>query len=175
MNAMRSLIALVMALVASLALAAPEPVITPADNLVVEGVPPIPARLVDEVNPYTQFRGAMILGWHPVRLEMLLSTRFGDTAQVHYVKFPGGARTQLTFFPDATSGGEFPRTGTGDFFVFDKSRRLVYRGQMDDSRPGNYKPNDGADLRAALDAVLVGLAPAGEQKPSVGCNIKWAS
>ena len=61
---------------------------------------------------------------------------------------------------------------TPDFFGFDKGRRLIYRGQMDDSRPGNSRPNDGADLRAALDAVLVGLAPA-EQKPSVGCNIKW--
>lgn len=62
---------------------------------------------------------------------------------------------------------------TPDFFVFDKDRRLAYRGQMDASRPGNGKPNDGADLRAALDAVLAGKAPAGEQWPSIGCNIKW--
>jgi thiol-disulfide isomerase/thioredoxin len=62
---------------------------------------------------------------------------------------------------------------TPDFFVFDRARKLVYRGQMDDSRPGNGKPNDGADLRAALDAVLAGRAPSAEQKPSIGCNIKW--
>ena len=62
---------------------------------------------------------------------------------------------------------------TPDFFVFDKSRKLVYRGQMDASRPGNEKPNDGADLRAALDAVLAGHAPAAHQIPSIGCNIKW--
>jgi peroxiredoxin len=62
---------------------------------------------------------------------------------------------------------------TPDFFVFDKARRLVYRGQMDASRPGNGKPNDGADLRAALDAVLTGKQPAAEQTPSIGCNIKW--
>lgn len=62
---------------------------------------------------------------------------------------------------------------TPDFFVFDKNRRLVYRGQMDASRPGNDKPNDGADLRAALDAVLAGKAPAANHIPSIGCNIKW--
>ena len=62
---------------------------------------------------------------------------------------------------------------TPDFFLFDKDRNLVYRGQMDASRPGNGKPNDGADLRAALDAVLAGKKPSTEQIPSIGCNIKW--
>jgi peroxiredoxin len=62
---------------------------------------------------------------------------------------------------------------TPDFFVFGRDRRLAYRGQMDASRPGNGKPNDGADLRAALDAVLAGRQPSAEQVPSVGCNIKW--
>jgi len=62
---------------------------------------------------------------------------------------------------------------TPDFFLFDKQRRLVYRGQMDASRPDNGKPNDGADLRAALDAVLAGKPPAAQQIPSMGCNIKW--
>ena len=62
---------------------------------------------------------------------------------------------------------------TPDFFVFDGEKKLAYRGQMDDSRPGNSKPNTGADLRAALDAVLAGKPALAEQKPSVGCNIKW--
>jgi peroxiredoxin len=62
---------------------------------------------------------------------------------------------------------------TPDFFLFDKERRLVYRGQMDDSRPGNNVPVTGADLRAALDAVLTGREVSKEQKPSMGCNIKW--
>ncbi len=62
---------------------------------------------------------------------------------------------------------------TPDFFLYDKDFRLVYRGQMDASRPGNGKPNDGADLRAALDAVLAGRPVAAEQLPSIGCNIKW--
>jgi peroxiredoxin len=62
---------------------------------------------------------------------------------------------------------------TPDFFVFDQGRRLVYRGQMDDSRPGRNEPVTGADLRAALDAVLRGEAVPDEQRPSMGCNIKW--
>jgi peroxiredoxin len=62
---------------------------------------------------------------------------------------------------------------TPDFFLFDGQRRLVYRGQMDDSRPGNNVPITGADLRAALDAVLEGRPVPERQRPSMGCNIKW--
>ena len=62
---------------------------------------------------------------------------------------------------------------TPDFFLFDADRRLVYRGQLDDSRPGNTKPVTGADLRAAIDAVLSGRSVSPEQKTSLGCNIKW--
>ena len=62
---------------------------------------------------------------------------------------------------------------TPDFFLFDRDRKLAYRGQYDDSRPGNDKPINGADLRAALDAVLEGKPLPADQKPSLGCNIKW--
>jgi len=62
---------------------------------------------------------------------------------------------------------------TPDLYLFDRDRRLVYRGQFDDSRPGNGRPVTGADLRTALDAVLAGRAVPGIQKPSIGCNIKW--
>jgi peroxiredoxin len=62
---------------------------------------------------------------------------------------------------------------TPDFFLFDDSRRLVYRGQFDDSRPGNGKPITGADLRAACDSVLAGKPVSQNQKASIGCNIKW--
>ena len=62
---------------------------------------------------------------------------------------------------------------TPDFFLFDASRKLVYRGQFDGSRPGNNIPVTGADLRAAVDAVLAGQPIAPDQKPSIGCNIKW--
>jgi len=62
---------------------------------------------------------------------------------------------------------------TPDFFVFDSGRKLVYRGQLDESRPSNGKPVTGADLRAAIDAVLAGKSVGSEQRPSLGCNIKW--
>jgi peroxiredoxin len=64
---------------------------------------------------------------------------------------------------------------TPDFYLFDKDQRLVYRGQFDDSRPGNGVPVTGKDLRAALDAVLAGKPVPANQKPSIGCNIKWRS
>ncbi len=62
---------------------------------------------------------------------------------------------------------------TPDIFLFDKNRKLVYRGQFDDSRPGNGLPVTGRDLRAALDAVLAGKPVSENQKASIGCNIKW--
>ena len=62
---------------------------------------------------------------------------------------------------------------TPDFFLFDEQCSLAYRGQLDDSRPGNGKPVTGRDLRAAIDAILAGKPVSPEQKPSVGCNIKW--
>lgn len=62
---------------------------------------------------------------------------------------------------------------TPDFFLFDEDLRLVYRGQLDDSRPSNGKPVTGKDLRAALDAVIAGKPVTLNQKPSIGCNIKW--
>jgi len=62
---------------------------------------------------------------------------------------------------------------TPDIFLFDKQRKLAYRGQFDDSRPGNGIPVTGKDLRAALDALLAGKPVSIEQKASIGCNIKW--
>jgi peroxiredoxin len=62
---------------------------------------------------------------------------------------------------------------TPDFFVFDRERKLVYRGQMDGARPGNSVPVTGSDLRAALEAVLAGRPVAATQRASMGCNIKW--
>lgn len=62
---------------------------------------------------------------------------------------------------------------TPDFFLFDADRKLVYRGQLDDSRPGNDKPVNGEDIRAAIDALLAGQPVPANQQPSIGCNIKW--
>ena len=66
----------------------------------------------------------------------------------------------------------FTAACTPDFFVFDAARKLAYRGQLDDSRPSRGTAN-GADLRAAIDAVLASQPVAAEQRPSIGCNIKW--
>jgi len=62
---------------------------------------------------------------------------------------------------------------TPDFFLFDGDRKLVYRGEFDRSRPGNGIPVTGEDLRTAIDTVLAGRTPSAEQRPSIGCNIKW--
>ncbi|TKS59766.1 MAG: thioredoxin family protein [Nitrospira sp.] len=62
---------------------------------------------------------------------------------------------------------------TPDFYLFNQERRLVYRGQLDDSRPGNNKPVTGRDLRAAIEAVLAGKPVGSNQRASIGCSIKW--
>lgn len=62
---------------------------------------------------------------------------------------------------------------TPDFYLFDGAQKLIYRGQFDSSRPGNGQPVTGADLRAATDAILKGVAVNQDQTPSIGCNIKW--
>ncbi|MEM9153216.1 MAG: thioredoxin family protein, partial [Cyanobacteria bacterium P01_F01_bin.3] len=63
---------------------------------------------------------------------------------------------------------------TPDFFLFDSDLKLAYRGQLDDARPGNDKPVNGKDLRAAIDQLVAGHGIPEAQKPSIGCNIKWA-
>ena len=68
---------------------------------------------------------------------------------------------------------KYSATCTPDFFLFDKDRKLVYRGQLDASRPGSDIPVTGKDLRAAIEAALAGKPVSSDQKPSVGCNIKW--
>lgn len=94
-------------------------ILVPADNLVTEGITPIPSSLVEEVRRYTEFRAAGLSSWHPTRREMLIATRFGDTNQIHLVKFPGGDRRQMTFFPERVGGASYQPT-TGDYFIFNR-------------------------------------------------------
>ena len=77
------------------------------------------------------------------------------------------------FDEDQAVAKAFRAACTPDFFLFDRSSKLVYRGQFDSSRPGNDIPVTGSDLRTAVDAVLSGRPPSADQKPSAGCNIKW--
>jgi dipeptidyl aminopeptidase/acylaminoacyl peptidase len=106
------------ALLATLA-AAQNDVVEPNENLVAEGIPKIPASLAASVGRYSEFRAADFTSWHPTRREMLIETRFADTAQVHQVKFPGGARFQLTFFPDRV-GNALYEPVNGESFLFTK-------------------------------------------------------
>jgi len=104
---------------AAWSLPAQQATITPAENLIVDGVPPIPASLAETAGRYGSYRAASLADWHPTRREMLIATRFGDTPQLHLVKTPEGARQQLTFFPDAVTTARFHPT-TGDYLVFSK-------------------------------------------------------
>src|SRR5713226_4237912 len=100
-------------------LRAQDSAIAPADNLIVDGVPKIPASLADMAGRYASYRSASLADWHPTRREMLIATRFGDTPQLHLVKIPVGARQQMTFYPDAVTNGRFHPNG-GEYIVFSK-------------------------------------------------------
>jgi dipeptidyl aminopeptidase/acylaminoacyl peptidase len=132
--------ALAAALVVAAPLSAqqPRPVIAPTDNLVVEGVPAIPATLAAEVRRYTESRSAGLADWHPTRREILISTRFGNTNQIHHVKMPGGDRRQLTFFDEPVGGATFePKEGRYFLFTRDVGGNefaQIYRYDVADGR-----------------------------------------
>jgi peroxiredoxin len=88
-------------------------------------------------------------------------------ARTHQFKFP------YLYDESQQVARAYSAVCTPDFFVFDKNFRLVYRGQYDSSRPGNGMPVTGEDLRAAIDTVLAGKPVSPDQRPSIGCNIKW--
>ena len=100
---------------------APAAVLQPGDNLVVEGIPPVPMDLVDQVDRYTNFRSASLTNWHPKNRQILINTRFADTQQVHEVKMPYGARSQLTFFRDSAKGGTYQPT-LAKYLLFTKDK-----------------------------------------------------
>src|SRR6516225_3264273 len=100
--------------------AKPQEAFLPAPpNLVVEGAPRIPMTLVDAAGSYHTFRAASFEDWHPEKRQMLITTTFSDTPQLHLVSAPGGARQQLTFFADGVISAQF-EPGDGDSIVFMK-------------------------------------------------------
>ena len=105
--------------VSGVLLAAQEATITPPDTLIVDSVPKIPASIADVAGRYGSYRSASIVDWHPTRREMLISTRFAETSQLHLVKMPLGERQQLTFFPDAVTNARF-EPKDGHYIVFSK-------------------------------------------------------
>ena len=93
----------------------------------------------------------------------------GELARERGWKFP------FLFDQDQSVAKAYGAACTPDFFLFDAQRRLAYRGRLDDSRPSTDVPLTGRDLRAALDAVAAGQRPSEDQKPSIGCSIKWTT
>jgi dipeptidyl aminopeptidase/acylaminoacyl peptidase len=93
--------------------------VVPNENLVLEGVPKIPTSLAETVERYSNFRSANLASWHPASREMLIATRFADVSEIHRVQMPGGARSQLTFYPDAVTNAQYEPT-QGNYFVFSK-------------------------------------------------------
>jgi len=91
--------------------------IKPGDNLIVKNIPSISADISTEVRRYTESRSASAVDWHPSRREMLITTRFGNTAQLHYLKNPMGARTQITFFEEPVGNATF-EPNNGNYFIF---------------------------------------------------------
>jgi dipeptidyl aminopeptidase/acylaminoacyl peptidase len=101
----------------TLTVAAQETAVAPNENLVLDGVPPIPASIAESAGRYADFRSASLQSWHPTKREMLITTRFGDTNQVHWLRLPGGDRKQMTFFKERVSKASFPRR-SDEYFVF---------------------------------------------------------
>jgi len=139
--------------------------IAPGDNLVVDGLPAIPAALAAQVRRYTESRGAGLADWHPIRRELLITTRFGNTTQLHHVKMPGGARRQLTFFDEPVAGGSFePKTGRYILFGRDvggNEFNQLYRYDAADGKvtlltDGGRSQNGGTVWSTAGDRIAYG-------------------
>jgi dipeptidyl aminopeptidase/acylaminoacyl peptidase len=113
-------------------------IVKPADNLIVKNIPAIPAAITSAVRQYTESRSAFPTVWHPQRREMIIATRFGNTTQLHYLKMPGGARTQITFFEEQVGNADFEPIN-GDYFIFSKDSggnefSQLYRYDMKDGK-----------------------------------------
>src|SRR5437588_11865245 len=110
------------------------------ENFVVDGIPPIPLSVVDNVRRYTEFRSGSFQSWDPVQRRMLIETRFADAAQVHMVAFPGGDRRQLTFYPDPIGGASFsPATSTTFMFSKDVGGNEFFQLYTYDLNSGNTR------------------------------------
>ncbi|MDP2606272.1 MAG: S9 family peptidase [Deltaproteobacteria bacterium] len=133
------LILALLLLASSLVAAAEE--IVPGDNLVVDGIPKIPASLAEQAGRYSEFGRAVFLDWHPVRKEMLINTRLGNTYQLYQLKFPGAARTQLTHFDDNVFAGRYEPT---------EGRYLVVRKDAGGNEQFQYYRHDFAAGATAL-------------------------
>ncbi len=104
-------------------------VITPGENLIVKNIPPIPSAIQQEVKKYTESRSAAPVDWHPRKREMLMTTRFGNTNQLHYLNMPLGARKQITFFDEPVGNAVF-EPKEGKYFIFSRDAGGNEFGQL---------------------------------------------
>ncbi len=119
-------------------LAAAQPYLPVPANLKVEGIPPLPLSVLERAARYNESRSASLQDWHPVRREILITTRFGEAAQVHRVAAPGAARTQLTFYNDPVAAASYqPKTGEGFVFSKDVGGGEFYQLHSYDTRTGD--------------------------------------
>ncbi|HEY5752919.1 MAG TPA: S9 family peptidase [Chthoniobacterales bacterium] len=138
--------------VVALSSMAEETAMVPNENLILDGIPPIPASIAENARRYTDFRLGVFSGWHPTERKLLILTRFADTAQAHQVAGPGADRHQLTFFPDAVSGAAYAKN--------DSSYVLINK-----SVGGN---EFGQTYRLDLDTGNITLLTDGKSKNSAG-------
>jgi hypothetical protein len=132
------------------------------DNFVMENIPSIPTSLVEEVKNFTEARSASFVDWHPLKKEMLITTRFGNSNQLHYIKFPGGDRKQITFFEDAVSAATFEPV-KGDYFLFHRDAggnefSQIYRYDMSSGKitlltDGKRSQNGGINWNTKKDKI----------------------
>lgn len=133
------------------------------DNLITEGLDPIPMELVKEVNRYTNVRSASFVDWHPQRREMLISTRFGNTSQLHEVRMPMGSRRQITFFDEPVGGATYQPVD-GRYFIFSRDAggnefAQLYRYDVSDGAvtlltDGGRSQNGGMEWNERGDKIL---------------------
>jgi len=165
MKKILSLGILLLAVVSSPAQNADAQVMQPTENLIVDGLSPIPMSLVKELNGYTNVRAASFSEWHPKKKEMIMSTRFGNTSQLHYLKIPNGARTQITFFDEPVGGANFEPIN-GNYFIFSRDAGgnefgQLYRYDMSDGKitllsDGGRSQNSGINWNTKGDKLLYG-------------------
>lgn len=143
-------------------LAAQQAQIPVADNLVTEGIPALSSALINDVKNYTESRGANLVTWHPAKKEMLISTRFANSNQLHYVKMPGGDRKQITFFDEPIGFATFEPV-KGDYFLFYKDVggnefAQIYRYDLSNKKTtlltdGKRSQNGGVQWSAKKDKI----------------------
>jgi dipeptidyl aminopeptidase/acylaminoacyl peptidase len=146
------------ALAAALAVAVSSPArggeaIVPPENLVADGLPALPRTLAERAGPYMEFRTASFLGWNPVRSEMLVATRFGDVPQLHRVKSPGAARTQLTFYPERVASARYRPKAADIVFMKDVGGGEWYQLYLRDDRTGKVTLLTDGKSRNTLGAL----------------------